>query len=305
MSKKRKSTPQSSTLLDFFGKGPTSVATRDGKRPRLKTVPHKTTLKHKPLPLEQIIVIDSDSDSDDVVEVSPIRFPPKPTQTVGHGSCLKYRKAEPPYEISVLNALSAPTRSSLNRCEAPFEAEGTNISSEPHLNEFPTAEQRFATPLLDPQDCDSRGPSPFGVPTMLVPAEQCQGPVPPVSGRSGQPDCSHGAMDDVSLSPPGDSDGLTIEQALPEEGDWDMGDDEMKPVNVDLTEVTAWVGTDEDSQSVDIDLTMEVDDTPTPEEQAVESCPICEKVLAGLSHLVRTQLRLQMSSHSYPSLGSP
>ncbi|KAI0794502.1 hypothetical protein C8Q74DRAFT_1249143 [Fomes fomentarius] len=284
MSKKRKSTPQSSTLLDFFGKGPTSVSTRDGKRPRLKSVQPKTIIKHDSL--EQIIVIDSDSDSDDVVEVSPIRFPPKPIQTVGHmGSCLKHCKAESPYETSVLNALSAPTCSSLNRREANLEDKGTNITSEPHLNEFPTAEHRFATPLPEPQDCDSRGPSPFGVPTMLMPLEQCQGPVPPVSGPSGLPDCSHGVMDNVSLSPPGDSDDLTIEQALREEGGWDMGDDEMKPVDVDLTEVTAWAGTDEDSQSVDIDLTMEVDDTPTPEEQPVECCPICEKELAGLSHL--------------------
>ena len=89
MSKKRKEpTNQSSTILDFFGKGSTASNTRDAKK--LKA--NGALLRRKSVPpvkrgLPEDIIIIEDSDDDDAVEVSVVRLAPRPLQNGSKANC--------------------------------------------------------------------------------------------------------------------------------------------------------------------------------------------------------------------------
>ena len=279
MSKKRKATPQSSTLLDFFGKGSSTAGVRDTKKPRVKTVHHKPTVKHEPS--EEVIVIDSD---DDVVEVTPVRPAPKPVPTATathaiHSAPGTSSKAESGSETTVLGDLSAPVCSSSKGCRADGRVPGPIVKSEPNITH--ALSMGSVTSVLPAcNDNGSREPSPFGFPDMLAPIapEHPVMPVPPVSGPSGLPDCSHdGASEGAITHNPNGS----TEEDIAGDSDWDMGDDEME-----LLDVESQVKT-EDTQTVDIDLTLDDDLPSTAEEQPVETCPICEKELAGFNAAVR------------------
>ena len=103
-------------------------------------------------------------------------------------------------------------------------------------------------------------------------------PAPPVSGPSGLPDCSHDSTSEgaITHNPNG-----STEEVIAGDSDWDMGDDEMELLDVE-SQVKI-----EDTQTVDIDLTLDDDIPSTAEEQPVETCPICEKELAGFNAAVR------------------
>ncbi len=120
MSRKRKepTTNQSSTILDFFGKGTAGSNSRDTKKlktngalPRRKSIPHVK----RELPEDIIVIEDSDDDSD--VEISAIRPAPRPLQTGSNAKCGGSRDAavgcgrEVPLPASLLADSSAHTSS--------------------------------------------------------------------------------------------------------------------------------------------------------------------------------------------------
>ena len=82
MAKKRKATPQSSTILDFFGNRSSGPGPGVAKKSRLREVapPRKTSSTAGRGVPEEIIVIDSDED--EIVEVPVHRPSPKPIQSV-------------------------------------------------------------------------------------------------------------------------------------------------------------------------------------------------------------------------------
>ena len=127
---------------------------------------------------------------------------------------------------------------------------------------------------------DRRDPSPFGLPSMLLPqdgsssAKLSSATSPPVPA-----DCSHDILRGGIPVPPARSVG---EAALLGEGDWGMGDDEIEFVDDKDEKLPA-----DDSNSTDIDLTLDDDVTAEREEGLVESCPICERELVGMSAVVR------------------
>ncbi|RPD53375.1 hypothetical protein L227DRAFT_400466 [Lentinus tigrinus ALCF2SS1-6] len=274
--KKRKETPQSSTLLDFFGGKSTSSNTRNVKKARLAG---KKSIQVKREVPDEVIVIDS-SEEDDVVEVAIL-----PSDTKEHRGEEDFGRTSP-----ILANFSTNVK-----CEPTEDQDGVGLS-----------ESSLSFDILEPQDDQNREPSPFGFPTMLAVQGQSEPElaVPPKAAYPGPFDCSHDGTTTVASPPlPTAEDASQVEDALLGAGEWGMGDDEMElcgldpevkaeesdSVDIDLTVDTDPEVKAEDSSSVDLDLTLEDDDdcVPSGKEQPAESCPICEKELAGMSTVVR------------------
>ncbi|KAM5536570.1 hypothetical protein V8D89_009665 [Ganoderma adspersum] len=271
MSKKRKEpTNQSSTILDFFGKGSAASNTRDAKKlkangalPRRKSVP---PVKRE-LP-EDIIIIE-DSDDDDAVEVSAVRPAPRPLQNGSKANC----------ELRCVSAGSGKETQPTTPVLGDFNP---IVKNEPDSSQYtfglPSA--LLVPPTQEKQPVEDRKePSSFGFPTLLALREQQDAATPPVCDVPALPDCSH---DGVSAQIPRciqqDGEACLVENVLLGAGDWDMGDDELELIEEDCTKVKP-----EEEDPVDIDLTLD-DATSSADEKPVESCPVCERELAGMNN---------------------
>ena len=132
---------------------------------------------------------------------------------------------------------------------------------------------------------DGREPSPFGFPTLLATREQQDAAARPVCDVPALPDCSHDGMSgEIPQCVQQDGEACMVENVLLGTGDWDMGDDELELIEEDCNKVKL------EEDAVDIDLTLD-DATSSADEKPVESCPVCERELAGMSNSVRTMTR--------------
>lgn len=260
MARKRKELAQTSTLLDFFGRGNSAAEAREAKKLKVKdpTCPSKGAPAAKRDISSEIIVIDS-SDEDDV-SVSEV-YP------------LTDVRVREPRKVPVPKDLSTSPFAEISVCLQDYSGS--------HIKEDPMAESSNALSIqMDVVEAATenmrREPSPFGFPTMLATPEQSEAAVPSVSEAA---DCSHDGLASVIAQAP-----VEVDKARPEDDDWGMGDDELELVDYDP------VIKEEDADSVDIDLTLEDEVAPAIEREAVESCPICEKELVGMDIQVRPNL---------------
>ena len=269
MVKKRKQTPQSSTLLDFFGKGLTSSTARTAKKARLAdpTYPKQDSAKSYVAKSKDIIVIDSDDD--EVICVSP-RPGPKPVQTRkdGHSGLPPTSKTCAPHIADhVSGELSAHT------CHSDIPS-GTDVLIGGLVSI--KSEQQEVLPSSLPAGIPAHGSrdiSPFGFPELLVPRDVDNATGPPPTTLK---DCSHDRNSSLQadIPPPVDS-------AILEGAEWDMGDDELEFIDVE-TRVKPEV-----SEEVDIDLTIDDEDSRGDDGDLVESCPICTQRFVGMTAQVR------------------
>ena len=295
MARKRKepTTAQSSTILDFFGNRPALSNTKGAKKQKINGAPARRN-SAPPVKREysgDIIVID-DSDSDSEVEVSAIRPAPQPVQNAPN---VAMRSAPAGCTQEVQHATPALADPSAHAChsarmdETDRSNEGQNVKSEPDLSRcvFGLPAELLVPPSpVKLEDAVSEA-LPSGSLPVLATQEQpavADSPVnnvpPPVV-----PDCSHDGVVGDSLETSTQAGYASQLDALLGEGDWDRGDDEMELVE----EADAKVKAEEDD-AVDIDLTLDddVDIGSAPQEKPVETCLICERVLTGMSNLVRT-----------------
>ncbi|KAI8996416.1 DNA repair metallo-beta-lactamase-domain-containing protein [Trametes punicea] len=259
MAKKRKQTPQSSTLLDFFNKESAATYPRETKKPRVKecVTSQQRTVKKYSVPPEEIIVIDSDED--EVVVCTSPGPAPKPMNSSPYGTQESYvcknEDAVVPAPAVVLGDLSP------------------NVKSE--LEDMFTGVPSTHSPLNG-----SRDPSPFGFPDLLVPRTRQREVMPVESDLPGQKDCSQdretadATAPDCPASPCNNLD--VVENPLLGDADWGMGDDEMEFCDVEAQVKREYL------DEVDIDLTLE-DELSGTSNDRVESCPVCEKRLVGSS----------------------
>ena len=144
------------------------------------------------------------------------------------------------------------------------------------------------TPPSTTVSSDGREPSPFGLPSMLVEQEvsQSDAQLPPVTSFSAPVDCSHdAAQQGVPTSMLQHAEAQEVEAGLFGDESWGTGDDEIEFVD-DVPKAET-----RDANSVDIDLTLDDDATNKCERRPVnlvETCPICERVLAGMDAAVRS-----------------
>ncbi len=294
--KKRKETPQSFTLLDFFsGKDSSTSNTRTAKKPRVSEKPSNRVKREVP---DEVIVIDS-SDEDDIVEVAIPQPDPKPGQsdTKGLEVTSAFRGQEALGRASSLADLSARVCLSSGAREADGWMEGANGKSE---DGRAISQESLSFANTQPLHDGDRQQSPFGFPTMLATQDSTDVVVPPKVTHLGPLDCSHDGIADTAPLPATEDAG-EVEDALLGNGDWATGDDEMelfdvdpevKAEDIDSVDIDLTMDADpevkaEDCNSVDLDLTLEEDDVASEKEQPVESCPICERELAHMSTLVR------------------
>ncbi|PIL24631.1 hypothetical protein GSI_12515 [Ganoderma sinense ZZ0214-1] len=272
MSKKRKepTTNQSSTILDFFGKGSTASDSRDAKKPKNGALARRKGMHHVKCELpEDIIVIEDSDDDDDAVEVSAILPAPRPLQNASKGNC----------ESKCISVGSGKETRSATPVVEDFRP---IVKDEPGSSQY-----TFGLPsaLLVPSAPEEqstggkREPSPFGFPALLVTQEQQDVVNPPACETPIQLDCAHDGARDQVLQCKQNEEADLADNVLLGTGDWDMGDDELVRIEDDYDKVKA-----EEDDAVDIDLTLD-DATSSAEEKPVESCPICEKELAGMSNL--------------------
>lgn len=282
MANKRKQTPQASTLLDFFGKGATGSAPRQSKKPRTKPTASVKQSGRKRLPgPEDIIVIDSDEDDVDISAPQPCAKPLRSTSSNSAKQLLP-KNADPALndKAPVLRDISALPSPSGSTQGTDTLAEDANVKSEPDGSQESIAELRPSSP-----DKSSESVS-FGFPDLLVARDTQSKAAPSESPTLCRGDSSSECKtEDVAVfnaSAPSAQDTREVEDALLEGDDWDMGDDEIEFVDVE-TRVKA-----EASEEVDKDLTLEeeADGTSGDGGGAIESCPICDRQLIGMSTLV-------------------
>lgn len=292
--KKRKETPQSVTLHDFFaGKTSSSSNARNVKKARL-TGKSSTQVKRE-VP-DEVIVIDSDED-----EVSLLPSATKAPKVTLLQDGERGRTPTP-----ILADLSAPAYHSSELGEADGLVEGTNIKSElvDDGDDFGSAGGSLLSGVPRDQFERDREPSLFGFPSILATQDQSERDVavPPKATDVSPLDCSHdGVATPASIPPLFAEEACDVEDSLLGNGDWDTGDDEMelfgvnnevKAEETDSVDIDLTIDVDaefkaEDRNSVDLDLTLEDDDDASGQEKPVESCPICDRELVGLSTLVR------------------
>ena len=164
--------------------------------------------------------------------------------------------------------------------------EGPPVKTDQYTFGIPSALLLPSSPEKLPED-DRREPSPFGFPALLAMQKQQDAADPPATNDAPiLPDYSHnGLYNQIPQSIQQNGDTCPVEHALLAAGDWDMGDDELELIEEECNKVKA-----EDDDAVDIDLTLD-DDPSSAEEKPVESCPICERELVGMSNLVRSVTR--------------
>ncbi|KAI0923464.1 hypothetical protein AcW1_006418 [Taiwanofungus camphoratus] len=319
MAKKRKETPQFATLHDFFAK---SDGSRANKKPKIKKKARSDERKAKSVkrpPSEDIIVIDSDGE---VVEMSvprngrsrgtsqdeEIEFVEtndvKPNVSRLHAKRVEGQRDGPSTRLFVEGSVYTlrqegdlcPSFGDLVRGDTPFGE--------------PSALLRSNTPQTL---ADAREMSPFGVPSLLLPPtsmSQCaprasvhilnasSGVNDVVPSTSSDPTSNTNPIEivqariasqefiagrDIQSTPfqaPIDLDAAVVEEQLFQlrDEDWATGDDEMDIINLD--------GPAElEDEEVGIDLTL--DDMPPPSTEGegdVGTCPLCTKLLTGLSN---------------------
>ncbi|KAI0333874.1 hypothetical protein GY45DRAFT_189218 [Cubamyces sp. BRFM 1775] len=265
MARKRKQTPQSSTLLDFFGKGLTGSTAKTVKKARLTdpATSKQNLAKVCVANPEDIIVIDSDDD--EVICVSP-RPGSKPLQV---------HAAMPPRSKTRVQEVADPRSGELSAHACPPEEPPGTDALAGGVMKVKSEPQDVPPPLtsVDTPTHSTRDVSPFGYPALLVPKDVDGAVGPPPTALN---ECSHDEESSLQV------DTLTqVVGALAETAEWNMGDDELEFIDVE-TRVKPEV-----SEEVDIDLTIDGEDLPVDDNGSVESCPVCTKRLHGLTVQVR------------------
>ncbi len=303
MAKKRKETPPSTTLHDFFGKsGSTSVkkAKLDSSTRRPLKTKQNTSFAVAP---EDIIVIESDDDEPVASRMviskpdSDIKFvdePPPKNSITGEArpsaaqkkNSRKIAKYENYAELKVENNSAEISKTSV----APVLL-GVDDLELVQFGQPSALLLRSGTPQLRP----SAEEFSFGSPVLLQPHTQLR----PTSETSDfqvvQGDSDEDPNDLKPIpseeqipcsTPPIVVDKPRLDAAkplVPPEEEWGTGDDELEFQDVIME------ADDKMTIDVDVDLTVDTDDESS-EERNTETCPICNMLLEGMEKLVRTEI---------------
>lgn len=256
MAKKRKDSPQSSTLDHFFKKNSASTP-GSNKKPKLRTpASSKVTKSTFAVSPDEIIVIDSDDDQ-------PKPFVPEDSS-----------------DIELVD--DGPSNARTSRAVA------TRTQPAVVLPDLDTAEESaddfFGEPSLlvekpQPDIPDDAGPD-FGIPVLLhgeaenslaIPYSESSGahavrPSPYPLQRSGADDDP--LREQTSYTQPGSAGAESSEQV------WELGDDEVDLGGADVTL--------EDVSEADIEQSL-----PEDVYDLVQTCPVCDLLLDEMSQLVR------------------
>lgn len=304
MSKKRKDSAQSSTLLDFFGKGGSPA----NKKPKTQTQNRskKTPVKRERFTVapEDIIVIDSDDENDNIVKPEPLdadfsdveivdqpssRNRPSSRLTNGHSENVSPTKAASSHtsygHAELLDPPPPPVDGAIESFGIPYLL----------LEEGDNGSFGFPTLLNEPSKDDLRIPKECSIPSTPM-LESSNTPLKrplPVTSNSNEEQCP--------ISKPKHTPNRTNHLGVIDISDdeWGTGDDEMAVEN------TLNLDADISTTFPDIDLTL--DDDPLEDvTPGSETCPICGLLFDAVSAMVSGTLSNSLMSTIYGiNIGNP
>lgn len=296
MSKKRKeaTSSQSTTLLDFFGKGGSPANKRPKTRTQTQSRSKKSPVKRERFTVapEDIIIIDSDDENDFAVKPEPLDVTSSDVEIVdeplsrskslsrltdSHSENVSPTKAASSFkDAELLNAL-CPQEDTNESFGIPYLLlERGDEEPEDFTGEFGTP-----TLLNDPPGDGLHIPKECSVPctTILESTTNCSSSGRPNPASNTSNEKQSGIPNPKLEEDSGHHNDLGVIEISDDE--WGTGDDEMAVEN------SLNLDADTSTTRPDIDLTL--DDDPIEDvTPGSETCPICGLLFDALSHVVST-----------------